>query len=882
MNCLLQAGTRVLGVALILLLAACGGGGGGAGGSPAPETPPAAAPSFGATYVPLATGDRRSWKTLPGSSSGVGLDISERVEGAVRVGGIDGFELRDENGNTEVVAVTATGVFSLPREQDDALSRALGPIELLRFGLTAGQTVTTLDRTVRVDLDGDRRDEDVALRVRFTVVGFDAVDTTLARFTQAARVRTEVRTQSKLSSGRALDVTVTAEAWYVAGIGAVRTVTTTQAVGQAPQEDTEEITAYGVGSLRSEQVAPQLRDMSPAEGSATSDTRANVRLNFSEPLDRFALNGAESVALIGPSGTAVQSVLDVQDGGRTVMILAVGPLAEGRYTVRLGKGLIDLANNAVAPKELHFDVDTTLPRLVSSEPADGATDAALTGTVSMRFSEDVQPAPGETLAFEVIPLLGLDRSSEQRLPVTVNGPVLSAVLTTPLARDLRYELRLVGRVADRAGNVITARTTSVYFTTQPGVLARSQPLVAGSSVYAVRHTDVDGDGRKDLAFVAYDGTDSYIGMRPGLAAGGFGPAVRLQRIYAGECRTQHLVAGDFDGDGRTDLALACGYLVYVALQSSPGQFVLEPPRWNLPLIFAADMNGDNRTELLGIGTAPGLDYGANPWNWQALNRIGTGAWSSLVTYSLGWNYATLATVADLDGNGRGDLVWVKPRENGGFDLAWRLQADNSYGALNLMSATDAPDRVQAMAVRDVDGDGLVDVTLLMARDGASPWLAVAWGRAGGGFDAPRQVASLPASAFSFAYDYTLALADVNADGRLDVLVAGNQVGVLLQTAPRTFDAVRAFNLSNTGYRQPFAESSLLWVDVNGDGRPDLIVQGDLLLSLPNAGGWQGGLASANANANANANAAPARARWAGLVPGASAASKAARAASAPR
>lgn len=49
-------------------------------------------------------------------------------------------------------------------------------------------------------------------------------------------------------------------------------------------------------------------------------------------------------------------------------------------------------------------------------------------------------------------------------------------------------------------------------------------------VRSLRLGDMDGVGRQDLVFMGRDPADgrAYLAMRPGLAAGGFGPTRRLQ------------------------------------------------------------------------------------------------------------------------------------------------------------------------------------------------------------------------------------------------------------------------------------------------------------------------------------------------------------------
>ncbi|MHC0433393.1 FG-GAP-like repeat-containing protein [Streptomyces sp. O3] len=80
---------------------------------------------------------------------------------------------------------------------------------------------------------------------------------------------------------------------------------------------------------------------------------------------------------------------------------------------------------------------------------------------------------------------------------------------------------------------------------------------------SVHSGDFDGDGRDDIAtwYDYGDGHDSVIGFNPSQADGKFGNRTELWTVPAGNYYRQNmkLATGDFNGDGRDDLATVYGY-----------------------------------------------------------------------------------------------------------------------------------------------------------------------------------------------------------------------------------------------------------------------------------------------------------------------------------
>jgi Bacterial Ig-like domain (group 3)/FG-GAP-like repeat/FG-GAP repeat len=234
-------------------------------------------------------------------------------------------------------------------------------------------------------------------------------------------------------------------------------------------------------------------------------------------------------------------------------------------------------------------------------------------------------------------------------------------------------------------------------------------------------------------------------------------------------------------------------------------------------VAIADVNGDGKPDLLV----------ANRFSCAGCNGSvavflgnGDGTFQSAVTYGAGALEAESIVVADVNGDGKPDVL-VGNSESLGVLLG---NGDGTFQPVVTYSFDLGG--VNSIAVADVNGDGILDVMYLSVcygsncpkSDGAVGWLV---GNGDGTFalhalyDTGGQVA------------FSLAVADVNGDGKPDVVVTnhctyvgGNctgegSVGVLLGTGV-TFQPVVTYS----GVGLP---TDVVIADVNGDGKPDLVV-----------------------------------------------------------
>ncbi len=807
-----------------LILAACGGGGGSGSGTTNPA-PPAPTPTFSADLYPMATGDRRSWRVTEGAVESVRHErVGEPMGSGLLVRELTLNSFGSDAlvpDSTTVLQRTANGLSELPGPDSDTLARALGPVELLRFGAPQGQSIRLVDRTVSADVNGDGLLDSVDLRVDSEFTGVEAVATPAGSFANAHRVRARALATVRLS-GVANPVVIdqVSETWYAQSMGPVRRTLSSRVDNAAPELSTEELLAYRVGSLRSEEATPTVQSSTPANGTTTRPD-ITLELHFSRPLDPLSLIGDAGLSLLRDGRPVVVRAARMDPLGRGVAVLVEGyPLQDGQYEMRHGGQVTDWAGNPFPNTLLRFQVDTTGPRLLASTPAEGTSFAARTGRVELRFNEPLLRPVGAELNLW---LRADDRKEEWLIPATVEGAIVHANLPAELRINTLYTVVLGGTLTDDQGN--PAAMPAIAFRTEPGPLSRPELWWPDGADVVLRLGDLDGDGRSDLVALGQSvGSDLHrVVVRRQRASGGFEPTREVHSL-TGVAFERKLALGDLDGDGRTDVvgALQSGGVVLLR-QRADGSGAFDPePVPNL------DESG------YWMGQTVSMATGGSTLVWRGLSglqlwrRDGPGAWRQVAAWPAEV-VTTASMVTDLDGDGRQDFAWVQANAtNDGLELAWRLQAaDGGWSATRRQALPLA--LVSDVLAGDLNQDQRTDLSIAGQAPDGTPEVIVLRADGSGAWTAVQRLAH----AFSSA---RLGAGDLDGDGRTDLVVTQlSMTGVYLQGTSGQLDAVRNHEAVYSNW------AGVVVVDLNGDGRQDIVQGAAVLLGRAHDRPWPQGL-----------------------------------------
>jgi hypothetical protein len=311
-----------------------------------------------------------------------------------------------------------------------------------------------------------------------------------------------------------------------------------------------------------------------------------------------------------------------------------------------------------------------------------------------------------------------------------------------------------------------------------------------------------------------------------------------------------LHAADLDGDGVNDLIVAnnlrskidllynkAGRTTHAADADSQRQLEINelpsdarfridsiPVDEHIAALAVTDLNGDGKPDLVFYGDEKDL---------EVIYNQGTNGWSEPKRWHIedGRMDANSLATGDLNGDGRTDIVLLGDNGSAYF---LPQQADHTFGEPQKIAYSGTPKAVQ---IADMDGDGKNDL-LLVDFDSPTPFrfrLQNAAGQLGPEiyFKTPPIRSFCADTLEGTATNFMVTIAQNS--GRASVSQFVRKPGEVLSGAFRE-GQFQILPLNKTDA----AQRGLLWADVNGDGRPDLIVaepeSGQLSVYLQNADG----------------------------------------------
>ncbi len=391
------------------------------------------------------------------------------------------------------------------------------------------------------------------------------------------------------------------------------------------------------------------------------------------------------------------------------------------------------------------------------------------------------------------------------------------------------------------------------------------------TAYGMAVGDLNGDGKLDIAVTESAGMAVLLNNGNGT----FGTATYYDSGLAPFEAEMGIAIGDVNKDKKNDIVITDYYgRILLYLNQGSGKFAVKGvvatlgrPSW---LVTIADINGDKKPDLVvsdqygeiftfyGKGTGlftAGPVYPLQVDDAQPTNLVladfngdgaldlfkagdqykygtvmlgrGDGTFQSNQAYQWsqnGWGHNIVT--ADFNGDGIPDVAYSFPCCSASNN-AFAVMLGGAHGVLgkpalvSVSTAAGCYNWPEWIATGDVNGDGKADIVATLYNDADAGCqnnaLAVLTGKGTGKFNKPAYY-----STSATAQAYEVFLADVNGDGKLDIVTSNmdGTISVLLNKGKGTFGP--ATLITSVAALNPY-HNSIAVGDFNGDGKADIAV-----------------------------------------------------------
>ena len=346
--------------------------------------------------------------------------------------------------------------------------------------------------------------------------------------------------------------------------------------------------------------------------------------------------------------------------------------------------------------------------------------------------------------------------------------------------------------------------------------ASKQDKATGAEPYDIRMSDIDGDGKPDIA-VTNNSSNNVSILRNTSVSGTVSTATKID--FTTGTNPQSLCAGDLDGDGKLDIVTAnngSGTISVLRNTSVPGtvsfatKIDFSTGASSGPAsVSIGDIDGDGK---------PDLAVANNNTNTVSIFRNTSTAGAISFAAKTDFTTGILPSgviIGDIDGDGKPDIA-VSNFSSGTVSVFRNTSTTGSIGfAAKFDLTTGASTQPFYVSIGDLDGDGKSDLAVSVSSQGKVSVFRNTSVSGNISFD-------VKADFSTGVSPYGISIGDIDGDGKPDLAVgisgAISKVSVLKNTSISGTVSFAAKVDLTTGAYTNFVSIG----DIDGDGRPDLI------------------------------------------------------------